>query len=84
MPVLSVSNRELLTVYNNECFTSIHNMDLKFFQIDDVAESLLGYKTDEIYEKSLYDLLSVESLQIISERHRQSKIFLTKKSLKIV
>jgi len=74
VPVLSVSNRELLTAYNAECFTSMHYLDLKFIQLDEAAESLLGYSflTDDMFNKSLYELLCPESLITVAERHRQS------------
>ena len=74
VPVLSVSNRELLTAYNAECFTSVHKLDLKFSQLDEAAESLLGYSfpADNMLNKSLYELLSPESLITVAERHKQS------------
>jgi len=80
VPVLSVSNRELLTAYNAECFTSMHYLDLKFIQLDEAAESLLGYSflTDDMFNKSLYELLCPESLITVAERHRQ--ILATKNS----
>lgn len=73
VPVLSVSNRELLTAYNAECFTSVHKLDLKFSQLDEEAESLLGYSfpADDMLNKTLYELLSPESLITVAERHRQ-------------
>jgi len=71
VPVLSVSNRDLLSSYNADCFTSVHKLDLRICQLDDVAESLLGYQTDNITDMSLYDLLSDNCLKIVSDRHRQ-------------
>lgn len=80
VPVLSVPNREILTMYNADCFTSQHTLDLKFHQLDKSAESLIGYNiiNDDMLTQSLYHLVDNESLNIISARHKECMLFLLK------
>lgn len=71
--ILSVSNREILTGISADCFTSVHDSRLEFQEISTDAENLLGYNLDEddFEHKTLYELLAVESLTLIKERHVQ-------------
>ena len=78
--MLSVPNREILTMYNADCFTSQHTLDLKFHQLDKSAESLIGFNiiNDDMLTQSLYHLVDNESLNIISARHKECLLFLKK------
>ena len=71
-------NREILTMYNTDCFTSQHFLDLKFHQLDLSAESLIGYnvQNDCMLEKSLYHLVDADSLKIIQNRHKECTLLI--------
>jgi hypothetical protein len=73
--ILSVSNREVMTTLSAECFTSVHDTKLGFQEVSTSVECLLGYDPvwDDLKTMSLYQLVASESLQIIKERHLQSK-----------
>jgi len=72
---LSVANRELIANLSAECFTSIQNVMLGFQEVSTSIECLLGYDplSDNLYNMSLYQLVAPENLQLIKQRHLQSK-----------
>ena len=73
--ILSVSNRDILSEITDNCFTSIHDTSLKFEECSTSVERTLGYSlcNDGFEQKSLYELLSPDSLKVVAERHSQSK-----------
>ena len=74
--ILSVSNREILSNISASCFTSVHDKKLNFQEVSFDVENLLGYSLDDdgFGAKSLYHLIAPESLEVIKNRHLQSKL----------
>lgn len=79
--ILSVSNRDIMPSISADCFTSVHDHCLGFQEISTNVENLLGYNlNDEDFgSKTLYELVSPQSLALIKERHLQ---ILTEKNTK--
>ena len=71
-PILSISNREALPASNSMCFASSHRLNLQFHELSLNGQNILGYDSKEnISQRTLYELLSPESLTIIGDRHKQ-------------
>jgi len=71
-PVLGCfSSEQLGTVPDTMMFTTSHSMDLKFIDIENNGEFHLGYKREELVDKSWYQLVHPDYTNELTRKHLQ-------------
>lgn len=69
-PVLSVLNRSKVIENDPNCFITTHKMDLRLIGMQGALTELLMLNARST---NLYEIISHESLEIVSKRHQESK-----------
>lgn len=77
-PILSIGNRDSLISSEAKYFSSSHHTDLKFCELSQNGENILGYESKyvEFDQLSFYDIISPEYLRLIRERHSYRKNYI--------
>ncbi|VDM98583.1 unnamed protein product [Onchocerca ochengi] len=68
--LINPENVETLSVGNTSIFNTVHTMDLKFLHIDHMTVHYLGYKIEELIDKSWYQFLHPDHLFEVAYKHR--------------
>ncbi|KAM3716427.1 PAS domain-containing protein [Dirofilaria immitis] len=68
--LINPENVEMLSAGNTSIFNTIHSMDLKFVHIDHMTVHYLGYKNEELIDKSWYQFLHPDHLFEVAYKHR--------------
>ncbi|VIO99049.1 Helix-loop-helix DNA-binding domain containing protein [Brugia malayi] len=68
--LINPENVETLSAGNTSIFCTIHSMDLKFVHVDHMTAHYLGYKNEEVIDKSWYQFLHPDHLFEVAYKHR--------------
>ncbi|CAG9531004.1 unnamed protein product [Cercopithifilaria johnstoni] len=68
--LINPENVEMLSAGNTSIFSTVHSMDLKFVHIDHMTVYYLGYKNEELIDKSWYQFLHPDHLFEVAYKHR--------------
>ncbi|VDK87122.1 unnamed protein product [Litomosoides sigmodontis] len=68
--LINPENVEMLSAGNTSIFSTVHSADLKFMHIDQMTLQYLGYKSEELVNKSWYQFLHPDHLSEIAYKHR--------------
>uniref|UniRef100_A0A0R3RVT9 BHLH domain-containing protein n=1 Tax=Elaeophora elaphi TaxID=1147741 RepID=A0A0R3RVT9_9BILA len=67
--LINPENVEMLSAGNTSIFSTVHSMDLKFVHIDHLTTHYLGYKNEELIDKSWYQFLHPDHLFEVAYKH---------------
>ncbi|EFO26708.1 helix-loop-helix DNA-binding domain-containing protein [Loa loa] len=68
--LINPENVETLSAGNTSIFSTVHSMDLKFVHVDHMTAHYLGYKNEELVDKSWYQFLHLDHLLEVAYKHR--------------
>uniref|UniRef100_A0A7E4VJM6 Neuronal PAS domain-containing protein 4 n=1 Tax=Panagrellus redivivus TaxID=6233 RepID=A0A7E4VJM6_PANRE len=69
-PLINPENAETLATGNTAIFRSVHSMDFKFAQLDDIGSYYLGFTPTDVEGVSLYKMLHPMSVDVAASKHR--------------
>jgi PAS domain S-box-containing protein len=70
-PLVTPDVKDTIIQNNTMIFQSVHGLDMKYMEMAPNGEHHLGYKDEDIKEKSWYELLHPEDLAEAKEKHIQ-------------